>query len=65
MAEIICKTCKLLLDRATTAMSSNAQASAQFSQAVATDPEADFESLENEVNATRIERETAREMTFI
>jgi hypothetical protein len=61
MSESPCKTCKVLFDRAVTAMSSNAHAIARFSQAVATNPEADFKALETEVNDTRINRERARE----
>jgi hypothetical protein len=59
--ELLCKVCKNLLDRAVIAMAANAHAIARFSQAVCAEREADFKALEEEVNATRIEREQAKE----
>ena len=60
MPEQPCKVCKLLLDRAVITMAANAHAIARFSQAVCAERASDFRTLEEEVNATRIEREDAK-----
>lgn len=61
MSEPACNVCKILLDRVAMAMSTHSQAIARFGEAVATDPAANFESLETEVNAARIARQKAKD----
>lgn len=60
MREIGCPVCKFFLDRLTQAMSAKAQAIARLDGALWTHPNADFRSLEADVNSTRIEREEAQ-----
>jgi hypothetical protein len=59
MSRLGCQQCKSLLDQAASAISAHAKAVARLSGTVGSDAEVDLRSLEAEVRATSVERETA------